>query len=123
MNYPNDLKYTKEHLWVKVNGETATVGITDFAQDQLGDVLYVDLPADGDTFANGALFAEVESSKTASELHLPFAGEVVKVNEDLDDSPELLNEDPYTNWIAEFKVEDIAAIEALLSAADYQATL
>ncbi len=123
MNYPNDLKYTKEHLWVKVDGDSVKVGITDFAQDQLGDILYVDLPADGDSFAKGGLFAEVESSKTASELHLPFAGEVVAVNEDLDDSPELLNEDPYTNWIAEFKAEDLSEMDALLSAADYEATL
>lgn len=123
MNCPANLKYTNDHIWVLVEGDVVKVGITDFAQDQLGDVLYVDLPAEGDSVAKGEIFAEVESSKTASELHLPFAGEVVKVNEDLDDSPELLNEDPYTNWIAEFKAENPAEIDALLSAADYSATL
>ena len=85
--------------------------------------MYVDLPAEGDTFAKGEVFSEVESSKTASELQLPFAGEVLKVNEDLDDSPELLNEDSYTNWIAEFKAEDLSEIDALMSAADYEASL
>ena len=123
MNYPNNLKYTSDHVWVKVDGDKVIVGITDFAQDQLGDVLYVDLPAAGDTFAKGEVFSEVESSKTASELQLPFAGEVLKVNEDLDDSPELLNEDSYTNWIAEFKAEDLSEIDALMSAADYEASL
>ncbi len=123
MNYPNNLKYTSDHVWVKVDGDKVIVGITDFAQDQLGDVLYVDLPAEGDTFAKGEVFSEVESSKTASELQLPFAGEVLKVNEDLDDSPELLNEDSYTNWIAEFKAEDLSEIDALMSAADYEASL
>ena len=123
MNYPNNLKYTSDHVWVKVDGDNVLVGITDFAQDQLGDVLYVDLPAEGDTFAKGEVFSEVESSKTASELQLPFAGEVLKVNEDLDDSPELLNEDSYTNWIAEFKAEDLSEIDALMSAADYEASL
>ena len=123
MNYPNDLKYTSDHVWVKVEGDKVIVGITDFAQDQLGDVLYVDLPAEGDSFAKGEVFSEVESSKTASELALPFAGEVTKVNEELDDSPELLNEDPYTNWIAEFKAEDASELDALMSAADYEASL
>ncbi|MFA0815322.1 MAG: glycine cleavage system protein GcvH [Anaerofustis sp.] len=123
MNYPNNLKYTSDHVWVKVDGDKVIVGITDFAQDQLGDVLYVDLPAEGDTFAKGEVFSEVESSKTASELQLPFAGEVLKVNEDLDDSPELLNEDSYTNWIAEFKADDLSEIDALMSSADYEASL
>lgn len=123
MIYPNNLKYTNDHIWVKAEGDTVKVGITDFAQDQLGDILFVDLPAEGDTFAKGELFVEVESSKTASELHLPFAGEVVKVNEDLDDSPELLNEDAYANWIVEFKAADLTELDALLSAAAYEATL
>ena len=123
MNYPNDLKYTKEHVWVKLTGDTALVGVTDFAQDQLGDILFVDLPEEGASFEKGEVFTEIESSKTASEVALPFNGEVVKVNEDLDDSPELLNEDPYKNWIAEFKVEDAAQLDELLSAADYEAGL
>ncbi len=123
MNYPSNLKYTNDHIWAKADGDVVKVGLTDFAQDQLGDILFVDLPAEGDTFGKGETFAEVESSKTAIELHLPFAGEVVKANEDLDDSPELLNEDPYANWVIEVKAEDISELDSLLSAADYEAAL
>jgi glycine cleavage system H protein len=123
MNYPTNLKYTSDHIWVKAEGDNVMVGITDYAQDLLGEVLFVDAPSEGDSFAKGEVFAEVESGKTSSELTLPFAGEVVKVNEELDDSPELLNEDPYANWIAEFSVEDMSELDSLMSAADYEAAL
>lgn len=123
MNFPKELKYTPEHIWVKAEGNTITVGISDFAQDELGDILFVDLPAAGDTFAAGEKFTEIETSKTTSELALPFAVEVVEVNEALDDEPEAINEDAYANWIAKFTVEDIAAVEALLDAAAYEAGL
>ena len=123
MDYPNDLKYTSDHVWVQIEGMTVLVGITDYAQDILGDILYVDLPAEGDIFAGGEVFAQVESNKTTSELSVPFAGEVVQVNEELDDMPQLINDDPYGAWIVELKVEDMAVLDLLMSAADYEDSL
>ena len=93
MTFPAELKYTSEHVWVKVEGDTAKLGITEFAQDQLGDILFVDLPEAGATFSAGDVFTEIESSKTASEVPIPVSGEIVAVNEELDDSPENINED------------------------------
>ena len=121
MGFPADLKYTKDHVWVKVEGDTAKVGITDFAQEQLGDILFVDLPEEGAELTAGKVFTEIESSKTASEVPAPVSGEVVAVNEDLDDSPEAINEDAYAAWIVEVKVTD--GLDDLISAADYEAGL
>jgi len=121
MSYPEELKYTPEHLWVKVDGDTALIGITDYAQEQLGDILFVDLPEEGKTFEAGEAFTEIESQKTASELSLPFGGEVIRSNEDLDDSPELINEDAYASWIVEIKLA--GGIDGLLDAAAYEAGL
>ena len=121
MGFPADLKYTKDHVWVKVEGDTAKVGITDFAQEQLGDILFVDLPEEGAELTAGEVFTEIESSKTASEVPAPVSGEVVAVNEDLDDSPEAINEDAYAAWIVEVKVTD--GLDDLISAADYEAGL
>lgn len=121
MGYPADLKYTKEHVWAKVEGDTVKLGITDFAQEQLGDILFVDLPEVGTEFSEGDVFTEVESSKTTSEVPIPVSGEVVAVNEDLDDSPENINEDAYASWIVAIKTD--ASIDGLLSAADYEAGL
>lgn len=123
MAYPTDLKYTKEHVWVKVEGDTVKLGITDYAQDQLGDILFVDLPEVGTTFAAGEIFTEIESSKTASEVPAPVAGEVVAVNEELDDSPENINDDAYAAWIVELKVSDASELDDLLSASDYEGGL
>ena len=121
MTYPDNLKYTKEHLWVKKEGATVKIGISDYAQDQLGDILFVDLPAVGDTLTAGETFTEVESSKTASELPAPVSGEIVAVNDELDDSPEKINEAAYDAWIVEVKTDD--DLSGLLSAADYEAGL
>jgi glycine cleavage system H protein len=122
-NIPAELKYTKEHVWVKVEGDTVKMGITDFAQDQLGDILFVDLPEEDGEVTAGEVFTEVESSKTNSEVPSPVTGSVVAVNEELDDSPELINEDAYANWIVEVKLSDASELDALLSAADYEAGL
>lgn len=122
-NIPAELKYTKDHVWVKVEGDTAKMGITDFAQDQLGDVLFVDLPEEDSEVVAGEVFTEVESSKTNSEVPSPITGSVVAVNEALDDEPEAINEDPYAAWIVEVKLNDTAELDDLLSATDYEAGL
>lgn len=121
MGYPADYKYTAEHVWAKAEGDVVKLGITEYAAEQLGDVLFVDLPEVGTEFDNGDTFSEVESSKTTSELPTPVAGEVVAINEELDDSPELLNDDPYGAWIVAIRTED--DIDGLMSAADYESDL
>lgn len=121
MNFPADVKYTKDHVWVKVDGDTAKIGITDYAQDQLGDILFVDLPEEGDSLEKGENFTEVESSKTASEVPAPISGEVVAVNDLLDDEPEAINDDAFEAWIVEVKVEDATELDDLLDAAAYEA--
>lgn len=121
MNFPADVKYTKDHVWVKVDGDTAKIGITDYAQDQLGDILFVDLPEEGDTLEKGENFTEVESSKTASEVPAPISGEVVAVNELLDDEPEAINDDAFESWIVEIKIEDATELDDLMDAAAYEA--
>ena len=120
MNCPAEHKYSQEHVWVKSEGDTVKLGITDFAQDQLGDILFVDLPEVGGSVSAGNVFTEVESSKTASEVPSPVSGEIVAVNEALDDSPEAINENAYDAWIIEVKLNDPAELEGLLSAADYE---
>ena len=119
MNYPVELKYTKDHEWLKMEGDIAVVGITDFAQDALGDVVYINLPEVGDEVTAGESFGDVESVKAVSDVNSPVTGVVVAVNEELVDSPELLNEDPYGAWI--IKVENVTAEEDLLDAAAYEA--
>ncbi len=117
---PDDLKYTKTHEWVRMDGDTATVGISDYAQDSLGDVVYVELPDAGATFSAGQTFGAVESVKAASDLYLPVAGEVVEVNQSAIDTPELLNSDPYGDgWLLKIRVSDDSA--TLLDAATYSA--
>lgn len=119
MLYPADLKYSKTHEWVDVVGGVATVGISDFAQDALGDVVFVNLPAVGDEVVAGESFGDVESVKAVSDLICPVTGIVCAVNEELDDAPENLNKDPYGAWI--IKVRDITGEEELLDAAAYEA--
>ena len=119
MLYPADLKYSKTHEWVDVVGGVATVGISDFAQDALGDVVFVNLPAVGDEVVAGESFGDVESVKAVSDLICPVSGVVCAVNEELDDAPENLNKDPYGAWI--IKVKDITGEEELLDAAAYEA--
>ena len=120
MRIPDDLRYSKDHEWVRAESTTARVGITDFAQDALGDVVYVALPDVGATFDAGAAIGEVESTKSVSEVYAPVSGTVVAVNEALRDAPEVLNADPYgEGWICEIEVADAAQLEALLDAAAY----
>jgi glycine cleavage system H protein len=118
---PTELKYTKDHEWIKLlDGDTALVGITDYAQTSLGDVTFVELPDEGDTFAKGDSFSVIESVKAASDIYLPVDGEVLESNRPLEDSPELINQDPYGDgWLIKFKIIDPAGLDELLSAADY----
>jgi glycine cleavage system H protein len=123
-DYPEAYRYTKEHEWIAVDDGVGTIGITDHAQAELGDVVYVELPAVGDAFVVGQPFGTIESVKAVSELYAPIDGEVVEVHGDLVDKPELVNEDPHgAAWMVKVKLSDPAAVEALLSAADYQALL
>ena len=119
MNYPVDLKYSKSHEWVRYEDGVAVIGISDFAQDALGDVVFVSLPVPGDEVTAGESFGDVESVKAVSDLISPVSGVILEVNEELDDSPELLNEDPYGAWI--IKVEQVTGEDELLDAADYEA--
>ncbi|MGY3748985.1 glycine cleavage system protein GcvH [Vagococcus acidifermentans] len=119
MSRPEELKYLKTHEWVKfIDDTTAQVGITDFAQEQLGDIVFVELPEPGDEVEKGEQVAEVESVKTVSDIYSPFTGVISKINEDLEDSPEKVNEEPFSSWL--FEVEQITDSEELISAADYQ---
>ncbi|GAB4274002.1 MAG: glycine cleavage system protein GcvH [Coriobacteriia bacterium] len=119
--YPSELRYEKEHTWARVEGDTAVVGITDFAQDQLGEVVYVDLPDVGEEIVAGETFGEVESVKSVSDLYAPVSGEVVKVNEALEDAPETVNEDCYgEGWMIEVRMSDPAEVDNLLTAEEYE---
>ena len=119
MNYPVELQYSKSHEWVRMDGDVAVIGISDFAQDALGDVVFVNLPQEGDDCTAGDAFGDVESVKAVSDLVSPVSGTVCAVNEDLLDAPELLNQDPYGAWI--IKVENVTDTEELLDADAYEA--
>src|SRR5205823_13749194 len=121
-NYPSDLKYTRSDEWVRVEGDEATIGITDYAQDQLGDIVYVELPWDASAgVSHEAKFGDIESVKATSELISPVSGEVVKVNEELKDRPELINDEPYgEGWMLVVKMSDPAELDSLMSADEYQ---
>lgn len=122
MQHPDDLKYSKEHEWVRLDGDVATVGITDFAQDQLGDVVFVNLPDVGTSFGQFDKFGEVESVKSVSDLFIPIGGEIIERNEELFDRPELINTEPYGGgWMLKVRVADPNELNNLLSAADYRA--
>jgi glycine cleavage system H protein len=119
--YPQELKYEKEHEWVSADCDTAVVGITHFAQDQLGEVVYVDLPSVGDEVVAGETFGEVESVKSVSDLYVPVSGEIVKVNDALDDAPETINEDCYGDgWLIEVRLSDVSEVDLLMSADEYE---
>lgn len=121
MEIPNDLQYTIEHEWVRVKNNRATIGVTDFAQGQLGDVVFVELPAEGTEFARESAFGVVESVKTVSDIYVPVAGKVVRVNKDLESQPELVNSDPYgQGWMIEIELSDSKAEQNLLSADQYR---
>lgn len=121
MNVPAELKFTQEHEWVKLEGNVATVGITDYAQAELSDVVFVELPEVGDSVENGETFGTIEAVKALSELFSPISGKVVAVNDQLADSPELVNSDPYGDgWMIKVEVGDPASVDSLLSADDYK---
>ncbi|WP_317127730.1 glycine cleavage system protein GcvH [Mangrovibacterium diazotrophicum] len=124
MNLPENLKYTKEHEWVRVEGDIAVVGITDFAQGELGDIVFVEIETVGESLAAGETFGTVEAVKTVSDLFMPVTGEVVEFNSALEDSPELINKDAYGDgWMVKVKIEDASQLDALMDAAAYQAML
>lgn len=122
MNFPANLRYTKEHEWISLEGNTATIGITDFAQSELGDIVYVDINTVGETLDANAVFGTVEAVKTVSDLFLPVAGTIIEVNAALNDAPEQVNSDPYgAGWMVKMTVADVAEVEALMDAAAYEA--
>lgn len=121
MNVPEDLKYTKDHEWVRVEGESVVVGVTDFAQKELGDIVYVDVDTEGDTIEKEEVFGSVEAVKTVSDLMMPVSGEIVAFNEVLEDEPELVNTDPYGGgWMIKVLVSDFTELDSLLSADQYK---
>jgi glycine cleavage system H protein len=122
MNFPSELKYTKDHEWVSISGNEATIGITDFAQRELGDIVYVDINSVGTEVSSEEVFGTIEAVKTVSDLYMPVTGTILEINADLNNSPELVNSDPYGNgWIIKITISDSTALEALLSADDYKA--
>lgn len=124
MNIPAELKYTKDHEWIKIDGDVATVGITDFAQSELGDIVYVDVDTLDDTVDKDEVFGSVEAVKTVSDLFMPLSGEVIEFNEDLEDSPESVNSDPYGDgWMIKIKISDTSQIDNLLDAEAYKAVI
>jgi glycine cleavage system H protein len=123
MAYPAGFKYTKDHEWIELEGDRGTVGITDYAQQQLGDVVYVDLPEVGAKLKQGQSFGTIESVKAVSELYSPVAGEVAEVNTALKDKPEMINKDPHATWMVVLKLTDPGEVGALLDATQYQALI
>lgn len=121
MEFPEELNYTKDHEWIKVDGEEAYIGITDFAQSELGDIVYVDVDTEGETLDKGEVFGTVEAVKTVSDLYMPLSGEILEFNEALEDEPEKVNEKPYEDgWMIKIKMTSKEELEALLSAEDYK---
>tara|TARA_B100000886_G_C20413000_1_gene487931 strand:- start:1854 stop:2234 length:381 start_codon:yes stop_codon:yes gene_type:complete len=121
MNVPKNLKYTKDHEWVRVEGESVVVGITDFAQKELGDIVYVDVDTEGDNIEKEEVFGSVEAVKTVSDLMMPVSGEIVALNEVLEDEPELVNSDPYGDgWMIKVLISDFTELDSLLTADQYK---
>lgn len=121
MNFPNELKYTADHEWVRINGNEAVIGITDFAQSELGEIVYVDVDTEGEKIDRNEVFGSIEAVKTVSDLMMPMTGEVLEVNAELEDAPELVNEDPYgKGWIIKIAIENPAEADELLDAVGYQ---
>lgn len=124
MNFPSELKYTKDHEWIRVEGDEAYVGITDYAQSELGEIVYVDITTEGETLDQEEAFGSIEAVKTVSDLFMPVAGEVLEINADLEDKPELVNEDAYgAGWLIKIKLSAPEQLDELLSADDYQKLL
>ncbi|GAB4337955.1 MAG: glycine cleavage system protein GcvH [Flammeovirgaceae bacterium] len=121
MNFPENLRYTKDHEWLRVEGEFGYAGITDFAQSELGDIVYVDITEEGNEVSAGAVFGSVEAVKTVSDLFMPITGEIVEVNSKLDNAPELVNKDPYGDgWMIKIKIKNIADVDKMLDAKAYK---
>ena len=124
MNIPENLKYTKDHEWVAIDGDVATVGITDFAQGELGDIVFVEIETEGETLDKEEVFGTIEAVKTVSDLYMPLAGEVVEFNTELEDTPELVNQEPYEGgWMIKIKISDPSEVDSLLSAEEYKALI
>lgn len=122
MNIPAELKYTKDHEWIRVEGDVATVGVTDYAQGELGDIVYIEIETEGDTLEKEDVFGTVEAVKTVSDLFMPVSGEVIEVNASLADAPETVNSDAYGNgWMIKIRISDASQLDELLSADDYKA--
>ena len=124
MNFPGDIRYTSEHEWIRVEGDEAYVGITDYAQSELGEIVFIDVPTEGETVGQGEVFGSIEAVKTVSDLNMPVTGEVLEINGALDAQPELVNNDPYgEGWIIRISVKDPAELDNLMDAAAYEASL
>ncbi|NCC10686.1 MAG: glycine cleavage system protein GcvH [Bacteroidia bacterium] len=124
MNLPQNLKYTSEHEWIRLEGDTAYVGITDYAQEQLGDIVFVDIPSEGETLEANEVFGSIEVVKTVSDLFLPVGGEILEVNPELEANPELVNSDPYgEGWLIKLKPADVAELDGLLDVEAYKALI
>ncbi|OGR40086.1 MAG: glycine cleavage system protein H [Desulfobacula sp. RIFOXYB2_FULL_45_6] len=120
LNFPDDVKYTKDHEWAKKTGEGVTIGINDYAQDQLGEIVFVELPEIGDTFSKGDEFGSVESVKAVSEIYIPISGEVIEINQGLEDAPELVNQSCYTDgWLIKVKPGNVSELDSLMNKAAY----
>ncbi|MFC1618483.1 glycine cleavage system protein GcvH [Candidatus Neomarinimicrobiota bacterium] len=121
MNIPDNLKYTKDHEWIRLEGETAVIGITDYAQGELGDIIFVEYPSKGDSFPRGDIFGTVEAVKTVADLFMPLSGEILAVNSGLEDAPEQVNNDPYgEGWMIKVKASDLTEVEELLDVVSYR---
>lgn len=121
MNFPENLKYTKDHEWVSIDGDIATVGVTEFAQSELGDIVFVELDTEGDTMNQNEVFGTIEAVKTVSDLFMPLSGEITEVNSGLEDAPESVNESPYENgWMIKIKLSDTSELDRLLDVAAYK---
>jgi glycine cleavage system H protein len=124
MNFPENLKYTKDHEWVSIDGDIATVGVTEFAQSELGDIVFVELDTEGDTMDQNEVFGTIEAVKTVSDLFMPLSGEITEVNSQLEDAPESVNESPYENgWMIKIKLSDTSELDGLLDVAAYKALI
>ena len=124
MNFPENLKYTKEHEWVSMDGGVATIGVTEFAQSELGDIVFVEIETEGETLNQDEVFGTIEAVKTVSDLFMPISGEIVAINTDLEDAPESVNESPYENgWMVKIKASDMSEIEGLMDADAYKSLI
>ncbi len=124
MNFPENLKYSKDHEWIRVEGDIAYIGISEFAQSELGEIVFVDVDSEGETIEAGEVFGSIEAVKTVSDLVMPISGEVIEVNPELEDAPELVNEDPYgKGWIIKISISNAEELEELLSSDEYKAEI